>query len=134
MYTVVGVLPAGFTLGDSTDVWTPIPPVPGELPVYGTITRVSRCCKGRMAVPTQFPLCSAGKLLALNNVPSVPLFPVRGQVGTVVEMWAPGVYEVEFADDRGKTYAMVALRAEQTDALVSRTRSPSSVRICWYRY
>ena len=25
----------------------------------------------------------------------------------------PGVYEVEFADDSGKTYAMVALRAEQ---------------------
>jgi len=38
---------------------------------------------------------------------------VRGQVGTVVENWGPGVYEVEFADDSGKTYAMVALRAEQ---------------------
>lgn len=38
---------------------------------------------------------------------------VRGQVGTVVESWAPGVYEVEFSDDQGRTYAMVALRAEQ---------------------
>jgi hypothetical protein len=38
---------------------------------------------------------------------------VRGQVGTVVEEWAPEVYEVEFADDVGRTYAMVALRAEQ---------------------
>jgi hypothetical protein len=38
---------------------------------------------------------------------------VRGQVGTVVETWAPGVYEVEFCDDAGKTYAMVALKAEQ---------------------
>jgi len=38
---------------------------------------------------------------------------VRGQVGTVVETWAPGVYEVEFCDDNGKTYAMVALKAEQ---------------------
>ena len=38
---------------------------------------------------------------------------VRGQVGTVVENWAPGVYEVEFADDNGKAYAMLALRAEQ---------------------
>jgi hypothetical protein len=38
---------------------------------------------------------------------------VRGQVGTVVETWAPGVYEVEFSDDNGRTYAMVALRAEQ---------------------
>jgi len=38
---------------------------------------------------------------------------VRGQVGTVVESWAPGVYEVEFSDDNSKTYAMVALRSEQ---------------------
>jgi len=38
---------------------------------------------------------------------------VRGQVGTVVESWAPGVYEVEFADDNGKTYAMLALKAGQ---------------------
>ena len=38
---------------------------------------------------------------------------VRGQVGTVVEIWAPGVYEVEFTDDNGRTYAMVALKAGQ---------------------
>jgi uncharacterized protein DUF4926 len=38
---------------------------------------------------------------------------VRGQVGTVVESWAPGIYEVEFSDDNGRTYAMVAVRAEQ---------------------
>ena len=38
---------------------------------------------------------------------------VRGQVGTVVENWAPGIFEVEFADDNGRTYAMVALKADQ---------------------
>lgn len=38
---------------------------------------------------------------------------VRGQVGTVVESWAPGVYEVEFADESGNAFAMVALKAEQ---------------------
>jgi hypothetical protein len=38
---------------------------------------------------------------------------VRGQVGTVVENWAPGVYEVEFNDDNGRTYAMAALNAGQ---------------------
>ena len=47
----------------------------------------------------------------LEDLPEPGL--VRGQVGTVVENWAPGVYEVEFADDNGKPYAMVALRAEQ---------------------
>jgi hypothetical protein len=39
---------------------------------------------------------------------------VRGQVGTVVEELAPGVFEVEFSDSNtGQTYAMLALRAEQ---------------------
>lgn len=47
----------------------------------------------------------------LEDLPEEGL--VRGQVGTVVERWAPGVYEVEFADDNGRTYAMVALKGEQ---------------------
>jgi len=36
----------------------------------------------------------------------------QGQVGTVVELLAPGVYEVEFSDDEGQTYASLAVRAE----------------------
>jgi len=38
---------------------------------------------------------------------------VRGQVGTVVENLADGVFEVEFSDDQGKTYAMLPLTADQ---------------------
>jgi len=37
----------------------------------------------------------------------------RGEVGTVVEQWKDGVFEVEFSDDTGKTYAFAALRPEQ---------------------
>lgn len=37
----------------------------------------------------------------------------RGQVGTLVERLAPDVYEVEFSDDQGQTYATVALRTSQ---------------------
>ena len=37
----------------------------------------------------------------------------RGEVGTVVEILAPDVYEVEFCDDEGQTYAELALRSEQ---------------------
>jgi len=33
----------------------------------------------------------------------------RGQVGTIVEMLAAGVFEVEFADMEGRTYASLAL-------------------------
>jgi hypothetical protein len=35
---------------------------------------------------------------------------VRGQVGTVVETLAPGVFEIEFSDSDGRTYASLALR------------------------
>ncbi|MGH7960745.1 MAG: DUF4926 domain-containing protein [Candidatus Binatia bacterium] len=37
----------------------------------------------------------------------------HGEVGTVVEVLAPDVYEVEFCDDEGQTYAEVALRSGQ---------------------
>jgi hypothetical protein len=47
----------------------------------------------------------------LEDVPEKGL--MRGQVGTVVESLAPGVYEVEFSDDSGRTYASLAPRADQ---------------------
>jgi hypothetical protein len=37
----------------------------------------------------------------------------RGQVGTVVESLGPGVFEVEFADNDGRTYAMLPLKSSQ---------------------
>lgn len=36
----------------------------------------------------------------------------RGQVGTVVELLAPNVFEVEFSDNSGRAYAMLTLKAE----------------------
>ncbi len=44
----------------------------------------------------------------------------RGEVGTVVEILAPGVYEVEFCDDEGQTYAELALRGDQLVPLHNR--------------
>jgi hypothetical protein len=43
----------------------------------------------------------------LNDIPGRDLR--RGQVGTVVETLAPDVYEVDFSDDEGRTYASLAL-------------------------
>jgi hypothetical protein len=37
----------------------------------------------------------------------------RGEVGAVVEVLAPRVYEVEFCDDQGRAYAFASLPAEQ---------------------
>ena len=47
----------------------------------------------------------------LEDIPSHHLR--RGQVGTVVERLKPGVYEVEFSDDLGRTYASLAVRFDQ---------------------
>jgi len=38
---------------------------------------------------------------------------LRGQVGTVVESLEPGVFEVEFVDNDGRTYAMLPLKSSQ---------------------
>lgn len=37
----------------------------------------------------------------------------RGQVGTVVEVYEPGVFEVEFSDNQGRTYALETLPANK---------------------
>ena len=42
---------------------------------------------------------------------------VRGQVGTIVEELGAGVYEVDFCDDDGVSYASAALRSSKLLAL-----------------
>jgi membrane protein implicated in regulation of membrane protease activity len=37
---------------------------------------------------------------------------VMGQVGTVVEILEEGVFEVEFSDESGRTYALLTLPAD----------------------
>ncbi|HEX8921061.1 MAG TPA: DUF4926 domain-containing protein [Pyrinomonadaceae bacterium] len=46
----------------------------------------------------------------------------RGEVGTVVDRWKDGAFEVEFSDDSGEAYAFVALRADQLLPLYHRKR------------
>ena len=38
---------------------------------------------------------------------------VSGQVGTIVEELAPDIYEVEFVDNAGRTYALLPLKKSQ---------------------
>ena len=38
---------------------------------------------------------------------------VAGQVGTVVELLAPGVFEVEFLNSEGKTVALIELKRSE---------------------
>ena len=47
----------------------------------------------------------------LEDLPQSKLY--RGQVGTIVEIYEPSVFEVEFSDTTGRAYAMEILKAEQ---------------------
>jgi hypothetical protein len=53
-----------------------------------------------------------------SDIPEKSL--VRGQVGTVVEIFSDGQYEIEFADEEGRTYALEAV--EGNHLLVLRYR------------
>ncbi len=54
----------------------------------------------------------------VKDIPSRKL--KRGEVGTVVEILAPEVFEVEFCDDEGQPYAELALRSDQIIPLHNR--------------
>ena len=62
------------------------------------------------------------KLLApVALTKSLPKHRLRaGEVGTVVEGLAAGVFEVEFSDNRGRTYAPVPVPAEDLLPLYNR--------------
>ncbi|MBW4464491.1 MAG: DUF4926 domain-containing protein [Pegethrix bostrychoides GSE-TBD4-15B] len=62
-------------------------------------------------VSTISQLCLLDVVALKAALPEQNLFP--GQVGTIIELLAPEVYEVEFSDDQGQTYAMLPLHASQ---------------------
>lgn len=51
---------------------------------------------------------------------------LRGQVGTVVEVFSDGEFEVEFSDEEGQTYALEALRGDQLMVLHYRPEKMAS--------
>jgi hypothetical protein len=46
-----------------------------------------------------------------ENLPELGLY--RGQVGTIVEVYEPGVFEIEFSDTQGRAYALETLKDDQ---------------------
>jgi hypothetical protein len=59
----------------------------------------------------QAPLQLLDVVALLDSLPAQNL--ASGQVGTIVELLAPGIYEVEFSDDEGQTYALLPLHGKQ---------------------
>ena len=64
--------------------------------------------RGIIATMPQTPLKTLDVVALLVDKPEEQL--VTGQVGTVVELLAPDVYEVEFLDSKGRTIAVAELK------------------------
>lgn len=47
----------------------------------------------------------------IEDLPELYLY--RGQVGTIVEEYEPGIFEVEFSDTTGRSYAIETLKKNQ---------------------
>ena len=47
----------------------------------------------------------------VEDIPTLNLY--SGRVGTIVEEYEPGVFEVEFGDLEGRIYALETLKASQ---------------------
>jgi hypothetical protein len=47
----------------------------------------------------------------IQSLPGLGFY--KGQVGTIIEVYEPTVFEVEFVDRNGKTYAVETLHANQ---------------------
>ncbi|MGA1264038.1 MAG: DUF4926 domain-containing protein [Prochlorothrix sp.] len=65
------------------------------------------------------------EIVALTeDIPEKSLF--KGQVGTIVEIYEPEVFEVEFIDRHGKTYALETLHAHQLLQLHYKALTPAA--------
>jgi hypothetical protein len=101
-------------------------PIPGGPPsvAFGwfyLLDEIRRSAANRLAARQSF--CTIGRRYAVRELELLSVVALledvaehgllRGQVGTVLERLAPGVYEVEFSDDDGRTYATLSLRADR---------------------
>lgn len=61
----------------------------------------------------------------IEDLPELALY--RGQVGTIVEEYEPGVFEVEFSDITGRAYAIETLTQEKLMILHYQSLEPEKV-------
>lgn len=63
----------------------------------------------------------------IQNCPELGLY--CGNVGTIVEEYEPGIFEVEFSDTNGQAYAIETLNASQLMVLYHYRLQPEKVTI-----
>ena len=63
----------------------------------------------------------------LEDLPQLGLY--RGQVGTIVEVYEPNVFEVEFSDTSGLAYAIEILQENQLMLLHHSPLEPKNLAV-----
>lgn len=63
----------------------------------------------------------------VEDLPEINLY--RGQVGTIVEEYEQGVFEVEFSDRTGKCYALETLKENQLMVLYHHCLSGKKITV-----
>ena len=63
----------------------------------------------------------------LEDLPQLGLY--RGQVGTIVEVYEPNVFEVEFSDTSGRAYAIETLQENQLMLLHHSPLEPKNLAV-----
>jgi hypothetical protein len=63
----------------------------------------------------------------IQNCPELGLY--CGNVGTIVEEYEPGIFEVEFSDTNGKAYAIETLNSSQLMVLYHYRLQPEKVTV-----
>jgi len=63
----------------------------------------------------------------IQDCPELGLY--CGNVGTIVEEYEPGIFEVEFSDTNGKAYAIETLNASQLMVLYHYRLQPEKVTV-----
>ena len=63
----------------------------------------------------------------IQNCPELGLY--CGNVGTIVEEYEPGIFEVEFSDTNGKAYAIETLKSSQLMVLYHYRIQPEKVTV-----
>lgn len=96
-----------------------------DCPPWGFVTTFNHLfCSQVAGAPVTEQIKLLDTVALLTDLPQASLR--RGHVGTVVEALAPGVWEVEFSDDDGQSFACLSVKDADVLVLVHEARPRAS--------
>ena len=84
------------------------------------------CDKGAKKMSNDIKLLDT--VVLIEDVQDDDILLKRGEVGAIVEILAPNVYEVEFCDEKGRAYAFASLGTDKLLVLHNQGKRRLSVK------